>query len=89
MSLGKYRISKLLALVAAALINPIAWPGWTIEIIARRWSPDWEFGVYTATPYFCALIFLATLGLLSGNPAAMAVGMYILTAMELLSSGHV
>jgi hypothetical protein len=64
---------------------PIAIPAWTIEWFVQRWKADWEFGVLTATPYFCALVASATYFLIEGSSASIVTAMYILSAMELLA----
>lgn len=87
MNLGGKRAPQLVRLVAigmAAFIHPIAWPGWTIEALVRRWKPGWEFNSFSATPYFITLTLLSSLALLSRNSLVGFVGAYIMTAMEVL-----
>lgn len=82
------RISKTmlrsLTYLAAAFINPIAWPAWFIEfVMSRRW-PGWQFGTFTGTPYFIMLVLLSTAALISGSAAGVCTGVYLLSALELL-----
>jgi hypothetical protein len=83
--INKDRVAKIISSGLAGLIHPIAWPGWLIELIVRQRFPDWEFNVYTSTPYFLCLLSLATFGLLSGNSIMMGAAMYVVAAMELLA----
>jgi hypothetical protein len=69
----------------ASFINPIAWPGWLVEWIVRRVRPGWAFDQYSATPYFLAISLVATKAIVSGGTLGNWLGVYLLSAMELLA----
>jgi hypothetical protein len=77
--------ARAVARILAAVLYPLAWPGWVIERTARCWSPNWSFSAYTATPYFLAWLFVATLGIVSENYVWISGGLYIVLALEIIA----
>lgn len=79
------RTARLIGGLCAAIVHPIAWPGWTIERLVQSRRANWEFSPYSATPYFVVLGVGSTLCALSGPFFIQIVGLYVLFAMELLA----
>ena len=69
----------------AVVITPIAWLPWGIELVVRRFHPDWEFNPFTSVPYFISLAVLVAIMILWMPIWVSFIGAYFLSAMELLA----
>lgn len=78
-------MGKLLAILAACIVHPIAWPAWAFEWLVRRINPTWEFSPYSATPYFLLLTGGATWLLVFESDYFQWIGLYIVSAMEIVA----
>jgi hypothetical protein len=85
LSLAGQYLGRFCAAVVASLIIPIALPAWTIERIVNHYKPGWNFGPFTATPYFLTLTLLSSLASLYLGTFWIALATYVMTAMQLLT----
>lgn len=76
---------RVILFITALPFHPIRWPTVLIEMIVNRWSSDWVFGPFSATPYFLLISGLSAYAVVYWGFWYRVAGLYFLTAMEFLA----
>ena len=79
-------IDNIIIKSIAWFITPIAAPAWLLEkIVSRVIKRQWRFNTYTAIPLFLIYSLFSIELLINSNFYAKTIGIYVITAMQLLS----
>lgn len=77
---------QLAVYILIVAVAPLALPAWGIEWIIRRWRRDFEFRIFSSTPYFLSISAIAAVVIVATDVVAIQViAMYLLALMELIS----
>ena len=77
------QITVVALLVIAA---PLIFPALGLEWIIQRWRKDFEFEIFSSTPYFLFVAVVAAVGVVAADSVAIhVVAPYLLALMELIS----
>jgi hypothetical protein len=77
---------RVVVVTLLVIVAPIALPAWGIERIVRRRRPNFEFRIFSSTPYFFVVAIIATVAVITIRITVVQItALYFLAVMEMLA----